>query len=96
VANFKDKNMNTVVLKTPNVIIAITDFLSIDFLQEEIQTLPNDLQEIFDLVLDTDAGNCLQTRRKMLRIKELATTFAKTLAPFSEYDIQELGKKHQN
>jgi hypothetical protein len=86
--------MNTVALKTPSVITAVTDFLSSDFLQEEIQTLPNDLQEIFDLVLDTDAGNCLQTRRKMLRIKELAVKFAKTLAPFSENDIEESSKKH--
>jgi hypothetical protein len=45
--------MNTVALKTPSVITAVTDFLSSDFLQEEIQTLPNDLQGIFDLVLDT-------------------------------------------
>jgi hypothetical protein len=87
--------MNTVALKTPSVITAVTDFLSSDFLQEEIQTLPNDLQEIFDLVLDTDAGNCLQTRRKMLRIKELAVKFARTLAPFSENDIEESSKKHQ-
>jgi hypothetical protein len=86
--------MNTVALKTPSVITAVTDFLSSDFLQEEIQTLPNDLQEIFDLVLDTDAGNCLQTRRKMLRIKELAVKFARTLAPFSENDIEESSKKH--
>jgi hypothetical protein len=37
-------------------------------------------------------GNCLQTRRKMLRIKELAVKFAKTLAPFSENDIEESSK----
>jgi hypothetical protein len=87
--------MNTVALKTPSVITAVTDFLSSDFLQEEIQTLPNDLQEIFDLVLDTDAGNCLKTRRKMLRIKELTVKFAKTLAAFSENDIEESSKKHK-
>ena len=73
----------------PNVISSIAYFLSNDLLYQEIQNLPHELQEIFDLVLDTDYGNCLITRRKMLRIKELSTTFAKTLAPFSEQEIQE-------
>lgn len=79
---------------TPNVIMAITDFLTSDLLQEEIQNLPNELQDIFDMVLDTEYGNCLQTRRKMLRFKEITTTFAKTLAPFSEHEIQESCKNH--
>lgn len=81
--------MNTIKNPTPSVIYAITDFLTSDLLQEEIQNLPHDLQQIFDLLLDTDYGNCLVTRRKMLRIKEITTTFAKTLAPFSEQDIQD-------
>jgi hypothetical protein len=87
--------MNTVASKKPNVINAIADFISSDLLQEEIQTLPNDLQEIFELVLDTDAGNCLKTRRKMLRIKELSMNFAKKLAPFTDFEIQESCIKHQ-
>ena len=81
--------MNTIKNPTPSVIYAITDFLTSDLLQEEIQNLPHDLQQIFDLLLDTDYGNCLGTRRKMLRIKEITTNFAKTLAPFSEQEIQD-------
>lgn len=73
----------------PTVISSIVSFLSNDLLYEEIQQLPLDIQEIFDLLLDTDYGNDLLTRRKMLRFKELTVKFAKSLAPFSEKDIQE-------
>lgn len=83
--------------KTPqnDVLLAITQFLSSDFLQDEIQQLPSDIQNIFDLVLETEAGNSLQTRLKMLRIKELVTQSAKALAPFSEDKVQEFCKHHQ-
>ena len=79
-----------------DVLLAITQFLSSDFLQEEIQQLPNDLQNIFDLVLETEAGNSLKTRLKMLRIKELITQSANALAPFSEDQVQEFCSKYQN
>lgn len=75
--------------KNQNVSIAITKFLTSDLLQEEIQNLPIELQDIFDMVLDTEYGNCLKTRRKMLRIKEITAKFSTTLAPFSEEEIQE-------
>lgn len=88
--------MKTVATKKTTVITAITTFFISDLLHEEIQNLPHELQEIFDLLLDTDYGNCLATRRKMLRIKELTTTFAKTLAPFTEDEIQESCKNYQN
>lgn len=84
--------MESITPKKTDVITAITQFLTSDFLFDEIQDLPNDLQEIFDLVLDTDAGNCLQTRRKMLRVKEIVTLFAKSLAPFTEAEIHETCK----
>ena len=75
--------------KKTTLLLALANLLSSDLLQEEIQNLPHELQEIFDMVLDTDYGNCLSTRRKMLRFKELTTTFAKTLAPFTEDEIQD-------
>lgn len=79
-----NKNPN----KQNDVILSITQFLSSDFLQQEIQQLPNDLQEIFDLVLDSSYGDTIETRRKMLRIKELITNYAKALEPFTEAQIQ--------
>ena len=75
--------------KKTTLLLALANLLSSDLLREEIQNLPHELQEIFDMVLDTDYGNCLSTRRKMLRFKELTTTFAKTLAPFTEDEIQD-------
>jgi len=79
-----------------DVLLAITQFLSSDLLQEEIQQLPNDLQEIFDLVLDSNYGDTLKTRQKMIRIKELVTLSAKALEPFSEDQVQESCKDYQN
>ena len=84
--------MNTITPAFPNVSLAIDHLLTTEVPPEELQNLPNDLQEIFDLVLDTDAGNCLQTRRKMLRVKEIVTLFAKSLAPFTEAEIHETCK----
>ena len=81
--------MKLITQKKPTIFLALANFLTSDLLQEEIQNLPHELQEIFDLLLDTEYGNDLQTRRKMLRFKELATIFSKTLAPFSEQEIQE-------
>ena len=81
---------------SPDPILAITQFLSYDLIQEEIQQLPNDLQEIFDIVLDSDYGDTLETRRKMLRIKDLITRYAKSLEPFTEAQIQKSCSRYQN
>jgi hypothetical protein len=82
--------------KKKTVIGSITNFLSSDLLHEEIQQMPIDIQEVFDLLLDTEYGNDLKTRRKMLRFKELTTTFAKALEPFTEDEIQESCENYQN
>ena len=77
-------------------ILAITHFHTYDLLQEEIQQMPDDLQEIFDLVLDSNYGDTIETRRKMLRIKELISNFAKALEPFTESQIQKSCSNYQN
>jgi hypothetical protein len=86
-------------LNTPkehnDVILAITQFHSSDLLQEEIQQLPNNLQEIFDFVLDTHYGDNIETRRKMLRIKELISNYAQALKPFSEAQVQQSCANYQ-
>ncbi len=87
--------MKTITPKKPTVIGSLTNFLSSDLLHDEIQNLPHELQEIFDCVLDTEYGNSLQTRRKMLRFKELATAFATSLQPFTEQEIQDFCQNQQ-
>lgn len=77
-------------------ILAITQFHSYDLIQEELQQMPDDLQEIFDLVIDSNYGDTLHTRRKMLRIKELIGNYAKALAPFTEAQIQKSCSNYQN
>ena len=79
-----------------DALLAITNFLSSDLLQEEIQQLPDDLQEIFDLVLDSQYGDTLKLRQKMIRIKELATQSANALKPFTEAQVQQCCTNYQN
>lgn len=74
--------MNTITPAFPNVSLAIDHLLTTEVPPEELQNLPNDLQEIFDFVLDTDYGNSLETRRKMLRIKEITRLLSQTIEPF--------------
>ena len=87
--------MKTSTPKNPTVISSIANFLSSDLLQDEIQNLPHELQEIFDCVLDTEYGNSLEIRRKMLRLKELATLFATALEPYNEQKIQDFCRNQQ-
>lgn len=94
--NIKTKIMTLKNHSQNDVLFALTQFLSYDLLQEEIQQLPLELQGIFDLVLDTDAGNSLELRRKMLRIKELMTQLAKALEPFTEDQVQQSYSNYQN
>ena len=81
--------------KNLTVVASIANFLSSDLLQVEILNLPHELQEIFDCVLDTEYGNSLETRRKMLRLKEIATAFATALHPFTEQEIQDFCQNQQ-
>jgi hypothetical protein len=87
--------MNKNLPSNQDPILAITQFLSYDFIQDEIQAMPSDLQNIFDLVLETEAGNNLETRLKMLRIKYLITQYAKTFEAFSEAQIQNACEKYK-
>lgn len=80
--------------KNPNFATAIANLFTTDDLHQDIQNLPHELQQIFDMLLDTDYGNELQTRRKMLRIKEVSSQLAQTIAPFSEAEIQDSCKYH--
>jgi hypothetical protein len=80
----------------PDILLAVTKFLSSDLLQKEIQQLPDDLQEIFDMVLDSPYGNTLAVRMKMLRCKEIIGLFAQELKPFTEDEIQNGCFEYQN
>lgn len=80
---------------TTDPILAIAQFHTSDFLQEEIQQMPNDVQELFDLILDSNYGDTIETRRKMLRIKELISNYAKALKPFTEAQVQQCCANYQ-
>jgi hypothetical protein len=75
--------------KQREIIVAVAEFLGRDLLQEQRQLLPNELQEIFDAVLCTDAGNCIELRKNMVRIKAMTDEFAKVMQPYTEEELQE-------
>ena len=74
--------------KKPSIAESLSDFLSNDCIHEELINLPNELQNLFDLILDTEYGNCLQTRRKMLRIKEMTFFLANAIPSFSQDEFK--------
>lgn len=56
--------------------------------QGQIQDLPQDLQELFELLLETELSNDINVRIKMLRSLRTARDLAKAVAPFSKQELQ--------
>lgn len=79
--------MNTITPTISNLSLAIAHLLTTEVPTEELHNLPIDLQEIFDFLLDTDYGNSLETRRKMLRIKQISLLLSQTIEPFHRHEI---------
>ena len=81
--------------KTSNldVIPAIANFIGEASFQEDIQDLPIDILEIFELFLETKQANCQLIRNKMLRCLKTTRTLDKTLAIFTKEQVIEACKK---
>ena len=81
--------------KTSNfdVIPAIANFIGEAYFQEDIQDLPNDMLEIFELFLETEQANSQPIRIKMLRCLKTARTLDKTLSVFSKEQVIEACEK---
>lgn len=78
---------------TSDVIPAIANFIGEAYFQEDIQDLPNDMLEIFELFLETEQANCQLIRSKMLRCLKTARTLDKTLAVFTKEQVIEACEK---
>ena len=82
-------------LKTSNldVIPAIANFIGEAYFQEDIQDLPIDMLEIFELFLETEQANSQIIRAKMLRCLKTARTLDKTLSIFTKKQVIEACEK---
>ncbi|RZJ49260.1 MAG: hypothetical protein EOO44_18590 [Flavobacterium sp.] len=69
------------------VMPSVANFLSDVWFEGEFKNQPLYLQEIFELVLETETGNNLNLRLKMLSCLRTSRNLARTLAPFSNTQI---------
>lgn len=70
------------------VMPSVASFLSDLWLEGSFREEPLYLQEIFELLLETEHGNNLELRQKMLSCLKTSRNLAEELAPFSDSQIQ--------
>ncbi|MBS7254176.1 hypothetical protein [Flavobacterium branchiicola] len=71
-----------------DVMPSVANFLSNLCFEGNFKEQPQYLQEIFELVLETESGNNLELRLKMLSCLQTSRHLASTLSPFSDRQIQ--------
>lgn len=72
-----------------DVIPAIVEYVREAYYQEEIQNLPIDFQDIFEMFLESEFANSLPERLKLLNCLNTIRAFAKSLAPFSKEQVEQ-------
>ncbi|MBP1223678.1 hypothetical protein [Flavobacterium sp. 1355] len=71
-----------------DVMPSVANFVSNICFEGEFKEQPIYLQEIFELLLDTEHGNNLQLRQKMLSCLRTSRYLVKTLSPFTDKQIE--------
>ncbi len=71
-----------------DVMLSVTNLLSELCFEGNFKEQPFYLQEIFELILETEMGNNLDLRLKMLSCLRTSRILAETLSPFSDRQIQ--------
>lgn len=79
-----------------DVMPAVANFISEVNFQFDLQNLPNDMQEISELLLETEQADDLQVREKMLRCLNLIRQFSKVMKPFSTGQIETACKEYSH
>jgi len=72
-----------------DVIPAIVEYVREAYFQEEIQNLPIDFQDIFEMFLESEHANQLNDRLKLLNCLNTIRAFAKSLAPFTKDQVEQ-------
>lgn len=71
------------------VMPAVARFIRESFFQEEIQRLPEDVQEMMECLLETEFSNDLDFRIRMMRVLNTVRCFAGALEPFTEEQVRQ-------
>jgi hypothetical protein len=73
-----------------DVVPSVVKFLSNEWFEGEFKEQPLYLQEIFELLLETEYGGDLDLRLKMLSCLRTSRNLAQTLAAFTDEEIQKV------
>lgn len=76
-----------------DVMPAVANFLSFLWMEGEFKYQPEYLNEIFEALLETEMGNDLSLRTKMIGCIKTSKMLAKALEPFSDKQIQKACSK---
>lgn len=76
-----------------DVMPSVANFLSDLWFEGDFREQPNHLVEIFKMILESELGNDLELRTKMLRCIRTSKKLAETLEPFSDKQIQKACSK---
>jgi hypothetical protein len=76
-----------------DVMPAIAKFVGERTFEGFTEQLPDDMQEITELFLQTDFANDLKMREKVMRCLNLIRQFSTTMAPFSTDQVYEACKE---
>ena len=76
-----------------DVMPSVANFLSNLWLEGEFREQPNYLTEIFEAFLETEMGNDLDLRTKMIGCIKTSKMLAKALEPFSDKQIEKACSK---
>ena len=77
-----------------DVMPAVAKFVGETTFEGFTEQLPDDMQEITELFLQTEFANDLHMREKALRCLNLIRQFSSTMAPFSTEQVYEACKEH--
>ena len=76
-----------------DVMPAVAKFVGEKTSEGFVEELPDDMQEIADLFLQTQFANDLHMREKLIRCLNLIREFSKTMHPFSTEQVYEACKE---
>lgn len=79
---------NETTIQNNDVLLAAAKFLSALWLEGDFRNQPVYLAEIFDNILETEIGNDLDLRTKMIGCIKTSKMLVKALEPFSDQQIE--------
>ncbi|KIO51023.1 hypothetical protein [Flavobacterium hibernum] len=79
---------NQTTIQNSDVLLALAKFLSALWLEGDFRNQPDYLAEIFDNILETEIGDDLDLRTKMIGCIKTSKMLAKALEPFSDQEIE--------